>query len=229
MTQKIIPLAGLALALCLASCDDNENEYHATTPSKGQLVCYADQTADSLSVLSYDSWTLSASDTWFRATPTEVNVPNGYVANTPVSVSLSANTTGTNRWGTLTLTCYDNNKLVLPVYQYAWLNVITPEAAITGDTEATFSNWTATFSAELTYNQTVYSLKFQTFADSATLTTNADWAVPAETSFPTKGTRTVGLNLTPNETSAARTATLTLTSGGISTPITIKQQAKPAE
>lgn len=229
MTKKILSLAWTVLSLALVACDGSEYEMHQTYLNKSSVTCYADQTTDTLSVFSYDSWSLTTNDTWYSVSQTGYTVPDGYFANIPVVITMPANTTGENRSGTITVKeSYDNQEFVASVYQYGWLNIITPNGTITGSTDQPFKEWKKTFSVSLKHSTTSYSIKFQTYADGATLTSDAEWVVPETTTFATKGIHTVALTLTPNTGDTARTATITLTSNGVSTPITITQQAEAA-
>ena len=124
MAKKILSLAWIVLSLALVACDGSEYEMHQTYLNKSQVTCYADQTTDTISVFSYDSWSLTASDTWFSVSQTGYTVPDGYFANIPVCITMPANTTGTNRSGTITIKeSYDNQEFVAAIYQYGWLNI----------------------------------------------------------------------------------------------------------
>ena len=67
-----------------------------------------------------------------------------------------------------------------------------------------------------------FEVEFKVYADDATLTSNVDWLTPAMTSF-SAGKYVVAIVANENELTQPRTGVLTLTSNGISTPITITQ------
>lgn len=217
-------------AWALTACDGSSYEEHYSQLSKTSLYYYADQQVDSVQFFTYDSWNLSTSDTWITASPSSCDVSSGNYAITPIAVSLTPNQTATNRSGYIVITSnYEKQQFSTVIYQYAWLNVKTPTGAITGSTDLEFKDWKKTFGASMKYNVTTYDVKFQTYADGATLTSDSEWAVPAETSFAKKGDYTVNVAMSTNESTSPRTATLTLTSNGVSTPITLTQQGKVEE
>ena len=67
-----------------------------------------------------------------------------------------------------------------------------------------------------------HKYEFAVYADGATLSSDAAWLVPATTTF-NAGKHVVAIVAQENLATQPRTAMLTLTSNGISTPITITQ------
>ena len=91
-------------ALALTACDnDSTNEQHGTSfypITVGGIETFADQTVDSVRVMSFDSWTLKNTSDWcsVRAEGQEnnisVKVPEGYISSTRLDFRLQPNTTG---------------------------------------------------------------------------------------------------------------------------------------
>lgn len=223
-------MACLVCSVALTACDGSEYEQHHSELSKSTITCYADQQTDTVQFLSYDSWTLSSEADWITASPSKFDVPSGNYAVVPIAVKLTPNTTGSNRNSYFVInSSYDKQQFAAVVNQYAWLDVKTPNGIVEGSTETEFKDWKKTFTTSLKYNVTSYSVKFQTYAENATLTSDSEWAVPTQTSFAKKGEYTVSVTMSANTATTPRTATLTLTSNGVSTPITITQQAQPED
>ena len=63
-------LAVVAASLAFTACvDDGGNEYHSTSfypMTSSGIQCFADQTVDSVRVISYDSWSLTNSCPWME-------------------------------------------------------------------------------------------------------------------------------------------------------------------
>ena len=67
MNIKTIATALLTACICYACDSDNDNEYHSTyfyPLSSNGIETYADQTVDSVRVISYDSWSLDNNCDW---------------------------------------------------------------------------------------------------------------------------------------------------------------------
>ena len=71
-----------------------------------------------------------------------------------------------------------------------------------------------------------FEVIFTTYANNATLTSDAEWLTPVEENFANAGRHVVNINCEANPTEVERSATLLLTSNGITTPITITQERK---
>ena len=229
-------IGAAATIIALASCNEATNEYHSTSfyPLGNSKTLYADQTTDSIRVLSYDSWTLTNTDTWYDVTENSsqtnnisVTIPAGYAYSTRLDIHTQPNTTGAQRTGTLTVvSSYDKiGTVAMPLVQYPYLNISYP-AAYYATTTAT----TPTFSLNLTQKdsntEATSSITFTVYASDATLTSNADWLTPETTTgFTASVKQKVNITAKPNTTGTARVATLTLTSNGVSTNITVNQPA----
>lgn len=231
---KHLLLAAVA-ALGLASCNEGTNEYHLTTflpINSGGLVTYADQSLDSIHVQSYDTWTLSNTTDWVDVkvkTTTEqtnqikVDIPQGYFAITRLDFHLQPNTTGRQRSTSIQVTSsYAKiGTIGMQLIQQPFLNVNTPAAKKDEQNNITFD--LSLQSAKQTETTSSFVV-FTVYDASATLTSSADWLTPETTQgFTPSVTQKVKISAQPNTTGAARKATLTLTSKGISTVINVTQ------
>lgn len=232
--KKIAPLAICGIALLAAACSESSYEVHQTYFYPQQpygMKLYADQPSDTIRLISMDSWTISPQADWISVSPSSMDVPANDGSNTRLTVSVEPNTTGKNRRGQFHVSSYDN--IGMTVNQYSWLNIIRPSASISqgsqpADINSDFENSTATFSMNIPATVTDTTVIFRVYRDNATLTSDAEWFKPAETTF-SAGRHEVDITVQPNGTTASRTATLILTSAGISTPIAVKQAGKAAE
>jgi len=233
MKKYLIPSLLCTIALA-TSCGDTSYEHHQTTfyPLRSEgMILYADQEKDTTHIISYDSWTASVSDSWLSVSPTEGKVTANAYADTKLIVTAQPNTTGAVRSSYLIVNAYD--QVAMPVRQYYWLNITRPAAIITSTdvttSKATESDYyasiTATFPMNVTAAAADTSVVFTVYRDKATLVPTDSWIKPEESTFAV-GQHTVKLALEANTTAESRTGTLTLTSGGISTPIIIVQAAK---
>lgn len=217
--KKILSCAFLALTVSsFVACSDAENDtYYASIRAKNgapvsELVLYADQTKDTLSILSTDAWTATGAD-WFTVTPgsfTPQNPNTGYLV--PIAISTTPNTTGKARAGLVT--AHVREDISLPVYQAAWLNIRTPFNAGDGEFNLVVSN----------SDSVATNMDFTTYSPSATLTSDAAWVTFSESTFK-EGAHKPQVFIGKNTTNAARTATITLTSAGVSTKINVRQPA----
>ncbi|MBQ2122216.1 MAG: BACON domain-containing protein [Bacteroidaceae bacterium] len=222
------------ISLCLAlitatmtSCLNGENEYHEIYfyPQRPEgIVFYADQTTDTTTLVSYDSWTMTKEGEWFDASPNSQEIPVGSYGITRIGISTTPNTTGQNRSGRISINSYLS--ISTPIYQAAWLNITSPRPKYTNtDTNGSFNSLKARFELELLTNATSTSVHFYTYGKSATLTSDAEWLKPQISTYMT-GAQMALINVEPNETSTARQAQLSLTSEGVTTIIYVKQEGK---
>ena len=141
-----------------------------------------------------------------------------------INILGAVNNTGKIRSGHIVVKSYDTVGML--VKQTTWLNIIRPFGKAENydnegnllpeeDRKMTFADSTIS-----TANQ--FEIEFVVYADGATLSTDADWLVPAETTFKA-GKYIVAVVAQENLATEPRTANLILTSNGISTPITITQ------
>lgn len=220
-----------AAALFAAGCSDNDVEVHQTFfyPQRPQgMIVYADQPSDTTRLFSLDSWTLrSSAPEWFTCTPDAFDVPPGYSSATLITANFQPNTTGEVRSGQIQVDNFD--KIGMQVTQYSWLNVIMPAGAMLPTSNAgadTQQNTEYQFEMRLKANSADTIVVFRTYRPNATISSNAEWAQPDQTSFAAARRDTVRIALQPNQTGADRTATLTLTSAGVSTPIRLVQPTR---
>lgn len=231
--KKVSPLLISVMVLCFAACTESSYEYHQTyfyPQQPGGKMMYADQTLDSTRVISYDSWTAQTTADWLSLTPAEQNIPAGYGMNTLVKLTCAPNTTGETRHSAILLKSFGS--LAMDVYQTAWLNIIWPTATYTNKPEAAGDASTGTvmdkqvsFVTTLSADSTSMKVKFRVYADGATLQSNASWLVHKDTVYAA-GTHEALLSVEPNAFAVSRTATLTLSSNGVSTPIKVTQKEK---
>lgn len=230
-------LAAATAVLALTACTESDNEYYTTyfypTTTNG-IETYADQTSDTTIVVSTDTWTLTNACDWCKVTcngqssPITVTVPEGYMLGTKLDFTLQPNTTGAVRTNLLqVISSYSKIGTVATyIVQYPYINVNIPAP------QASTSNNTTTYSFTLTVpasgtlaDNSKPSVSFTVYSNDATLTSSDEsWLKPARTNGFLANTRQkVELDLTKNETGEQRTGTLTLTSNGVSTNITVKQ------
>ncbi len=237
MKVKSIIFAAATAALALTSCSEATNEYHSTQfypVSNDGIIAYADQTVDSTRVISYDSWTLTNTADWFDVSLQDgqknnlsVTIPAGYVGSMRLDLRFQPNATGKSRQSQLAVvSSFDKIGTVsTPVTQQPYLNISYP-APYKETSTATMP----TFSLNLTSSKSSYPLTsyitFTVYTSDATLTSSADWVTPEKTSgFTASVKEKVNLTIQANTTGQTRTATLTLTSNGISNVVTINQPA----
>lgn len=235
-------LAAASAALLLASCDNDGGEYHTTyfyPMDTNAITSYADQTLDSTRVVSTDSWTLNNATDWCtitcdgKSTPLTVTIPQGYMMSSLLLFNLTPNTTGSIRTNRIDIvsTYGKIGTISKSVAQYPFLNITTPAVkATTDNSTAGASTTTYTFNLNITAAGKTSSgatptIAFTVYSNDATLTTTDDsWITLSKTSgFTRASAQSVEITASTNTTGAERTATLTLTSNGVSTPITITQ------
>ena len=224
--KPLLPL--LALVLALATCTEGSYEHHASYfyPQRpdGQLL-YADQTMDTTLIYSLDSWQATKEGDWFSITPESFEVRPGVSIFTKMTFTTTPNTTGKGRTGLVTIHAY--HTISQSLYQTPWLNITYPFAQYTKGEDHTFATRKATFRMALLSSATSSQVRFTTYAENATLTSNAEWVTPEKTIFLAPNSYEVKLTIQPNKSKAPRSAQLTLTSAGISTPITVEQAGDP--
>ena len=242
-----LSVAGLA-ALCLSAfaltaCDDeNANEYHATyfyPMSTYGIETYADQSVDSIRVISSDSWTLQNSCEWCtissngQLAPLSINIPQGYIASTRLDFKLQPNTTGKLRTNRIDVaSSYDKVGTISQLLvQYPNLNITHPDGVATGTGTEYAVTYTLSVPAEgVSPSGAKPYVKFTVYAEGATLTSSADWIESVQTAgFAKYEAQSVELNVQPNPTKESRTAMLVLCSSGVETPITVTQLAQKVE
>ena len=227
MIKKLLQPLALGVILLLAACAESSYETHQTyffPQYPGGMNFYADQESDTIHLISLDSWTARSATSWLKVSPESETIPTGYIGGTRLTISAEKNTTGENRTGWIEVKSYSNLGMV--INQSHWLNISLPRPIYNMATD--FSTKKATFKMNLFPHTSDTTIVFKVYQNDATLSSNAEWLVPQTDKFE-KGEHKVSLNITPNTDNTERNATLTLTSGGISTPISIVQLAKSNE
>lgn len=232
MKLKNLLLAAVAV-LGLASCNEGSNEYHSTyfyPLTANGIETYADQQQDSIRVMSYDTWTLNNTSDWLtvkignsQTNQIKVEIPAGYFNLSRLDLFMQPNTSGTVRTADLqVVSSYGKIGMVYTsVTQYPFLNITTP--LVKKDAEGNYS-----FSLDLPQktnkeNATSF-ITFTVYTEDAQLTSSADWLTLDKTQGFTKSVKEkVTLTAQPNTTGAARSAQLSLTSGGVTSVITVNQ------
>ena len=211
-------LLPVAAAFLLAACDGGSYEVHNTRffdiPSGG-MTYYADETLDSCGLESYDSWSASTDATdWLSFSPTEREVAAGYRSVDWFDVTPAPNTTGRNRAALIKVDSY--NDISLYVQQSANLNIGRPTGMTEDGTDL------LNFTLDVNPKGTRDSVSFTIYSDTATLKGDAGWAVPTDTAF-SRGSHTVYLDVSPNQTGNRRQTSFVLTSAGVSNTIRVTQ------
>jgi len=217
-------------ALCLMACSKNEYEVHQTyfyPQSVNGMLFYADQEMDTIRVVSFDSWTARSSVDWFTVSPTQQAVPQNTGLARRLDITATPNTTGKNRMGQIQVDSYFS--IGMYVRQTSWLNVQYPSGKVVAPTtsdnanaETSFEDTRMEFSMVLKADTTSAEIDFIVYKDGATLNSSEAWlTAPADTYAA--GRHKVKLGVEKNAATVQRTATLTLSSNGVSTPISVVQ------
>ncbi len=232
--MKKLSLA-LAVMPCLfallASCSNDDNEFHtlnirAVSSDSNPIGYYADQTNDSLEVVSSDSWQANTNCDWIKFNTSSLSTINynityvyGQALRRKERITLSANTTGADRETSISVEA--NKKTVrLIVKQLGYLNVTQPAKSQAVNTSP--------FLVRLNSSDVSTKIAFTVYAATSITTTNSWITVPNETYVGTKDgvAFEANISLTPNTTGTSRTGKVTLVSTtGASTDIEIIQGA----
>lgn len=218
-------IALMAVALTTACNSGGDTEYHALRVNSQAsnnlpVIYYADQQADSLEIVSTDSWKSNTACEWIKFKKTMlpsfsqiVNYVYGNEVMSTEAIIIEPNTTGKNR---NTIIQFDaNNRTVgLAVSQMGHINIIDPMLSQTPD-----QGFIKTIDAKATSTTTT----FNTYAP-ARLQTTTEWISVPDEQFET-GRHTATITIQPNTTGIERTAIVTLVSTtGAKTDIIIMQQ-----
>ncbi len=233
--KKIFICACLALAL--AACDDDSERHQISVvypENNGVGNVYADQTLDSIIIWTFDSYkcTVVQGESWMTidSEMKQQTIPNSYYNMYAVTIPVyfSTNDTDSTRLGYVSINNYgdDWNETVYTGFlQFGWLNITRPTAKYVYD-----SNYMPT--------QGVFAMADSAYAltDSIAFTVHDKWTLRTEDTFVSladtsgnSGENVAHFSLAANNSTESRSATLTLTSNGISTPITIVQSGKSEE
>lgn len=233
--KSLFGLAAIAFtAMGLATaCTESTNEYHESSfyPNDPEgRVLYADQTIDSVYFVSFDSWKLTEAfqntNPWFTASPKEAIIPANSFGHIGIAIKSTINTTSETRYGALQVvtTFSQFGTLTMPVRQTGWLEVLFPAPVFEQNAKL------PTYSVNLPASGAQTRLSFRlhdTNVAGHSLTSDADWLViPAENAQPAAGLTTLTFDVPNNTSTEARTATIILTSAGITSKITYTQAGK---
>lgn len=237
MNRLFTLLSAAALAgAALTSCSTDDDGYHYLSISSNSVV-YADQTSDTVTVISSDSWDVSSEASWLKPEFEHFRLTSTSEANQLLPLEAEPNTTGTTVRGTYVKVKANGKTLNKSKVQVYWMRVVRPEAVYSGETHNAGA-WTlsdniaalkATFTLADSAATTRDSVQFYLYDSQATLTTDASWiTLDQETFTREKGTparrQTARFSLEPNTTGAPRKATLYLRSqNGVTTPIALTQ------
>lgn len=225
MNVKHFMLAALAGAFALTSCSDEDAGFHSTYfyPSQvGGKKIYADQTIDSVRVISYDSWTLKKEGDWMtKVTPESLEVPPGYASSQRLDFTFEPNTTGASRTGAIYVTsAYEKiGTIFLRITQYPYLNIASP-SGVQGEDNRPDYNLQIKGTTEK-----ISDLAFTTYAPLASLQSTVDWMKPDSSAFKPGYHANVSVTVEPNP-GEPRKGRLILTSAGVSDTINVTQLKK---
>ena len=232
--KKAFSLIALCAGLFI-SCDESEYEVHQTyfnpTSPQGKTL-YADQTVDSVRIISYDPWTAQTNftgDAWFTITPTQCNFVQGEnISNTRLDITATPNNSGKIRGGIIAVNSYYN--IGMSVYQMSWLNIHYPIGRlVTVDNkgnELQREDQYCVFEGTVSDKKNQFEIIFTTYNANATLSSDAEWLTFEKTDIETAGDHTIIVTCEENPLNEVRTNNIYLTSNGITTPITISQERK---
>ncbi len=226
-TLSILFVAAFMLGAC-----DNDNEQHLLQMDhpKTYGLLYADQTRDSVAFYTFDTWKVAPDDTpWIKVDgETQIDKTYGLLVLYSIPLSLEPNTTGKTRRGYVRVNTYEYEAYASYV-QLGFLRITRPMATPTSYiSEYSTIPLEANFTLQDSASFTVDSLSFVTY-NPWTLRfkgeSNPTWITPAQTEGA-EGRSQVTLNLVPNTTDTPREATLLLTSGAVTSEITVRQLAR---
>ena len=239
MKKYILSMTAAIMALVVTSCQNEGSYYHLSEliyPTAYQPgIIYADQYEDSVKFNCTDIFKVAPKETSWISVDADVAtgaIQYSYLVGWEVKVPLNIeqNITGTTRTGYVTVRTYGDDwdrTLTASYMQLPWINIMVPAADITYEEEPPYLPVSAVFSAEYAANETSGTIVFEASGESWTLTGGTFVHYTEDTGI--KGKQTIALTLDANESTEERTDVLTLTSGGISNTITIKQLGKEPE
>lgn len=235
MKKILIAAVALLSMVSLQSCIDGDNQNHGTNiitnSNLGLHELYADQTLDSLHVISYDSWTARVEGgDWLEVSDKLCKVPAGYIVTQTVLTKTTPNTTGKMRTASFVVQSEysEYGPLSVNVFQFPWLNITAPQPQYEQvEDKATGEKYVvAKYEAPLNASDTYAVLGCCVYSD-ATLTSDANWLLVQNEDQELKpGAHGIKFVVNPNSTESEREAHVTLTSNGVSNVITYKQKGK---
>ena len=231
MKKSVLTAAALLTAVAFVqSCADDPEQHLLRVEYPVSSVLYADQTQDSVMFYTFDSWRVAPDDTpWIQVGgQDQATVDERYqllrLYNLPVT--LEPNTTGQTRRGYLRINSYEYEAYA-SYTQLGCLNISRP-APTADEYLSPYSNipLKASFCLVDSAHFTLDSLSFRvanawklSFAEPAPA-----WLTLSQ-SAGQEGYNRVELHLTANTAATDREARLQLTSGSVTSEITVRQLA----
>lgn len=228
-------LYSLIFVLMFVGCKQ-QNEHHAMNilhPASGYNIHYADQTSDSITFLTFDSYRATTEAEWLQLDPMKAkgNISNSYYNMVGISIpfSLSPNSTGKSRMAIVNIRNYGQDwdqHVQVGCIQLGWLNIYRPEPK--SDTESSIPSIVSFNLVDSAY----------TLQDSLRFYVEKEWSIELfdEQQFVTPnrisgdaGDNMVRLTLKENESTQERRAKVVLHSSGVSNEINIIQLGKKGE
>ena len=222
----LLPVCSL---LCLLASCMKEHEVHQLSPIEQSLVLFADETTDSVTFYTFDSWTATPQDDWiFIDGDSHIDFKYDYTKRylCRVTLAVKPNTTGKTRVGSVLVESYEYS-FTAPLIQLGLLNVSHPEYTVDDwldekNRVPNIAHYELTDSAHWTsdsicfYVQKGWEIKFEGG-------TEPDW-LKLDSKDGNRGRNCVYLTLTPNtDKENGRKATLSLISSGVTNKITVVQ------
>ena len=204
----------LVVAVIVAAACNKEPENHLMRieyPTTGMALIYADQTEDSVSFVTTESWRIISTQPWCYVAEGRnafTNPYEGYFVLFTVPVQFSPNTTSSYRTALLNVEGGEYTSTACYV-QTDFLNITRPGRYIYSDLSGD-SIRTLTDSAFVVRD----SITFTTYGGWTLTASNGSW-IHLQQSEGNAGQHTVQINLDPNTTSEDRRDTLWLTSKGV--------------
>lgn len=216
--KKLVCTFALLVSLLFFNACSPESEYHYTAIYYPDLksTLFADQTEDSISFVTFDSWLLKSNAEWMRVPEnmTSGEVPAGYYVRTSVPLYFDPNTTGESRSTILNIQTSENTLSV--IYEQLPYLCITYPVRKNSAYELTDSSFVATD-----------SLVFHAYGiwNVAFVNEQPEW-IAWQASTPVSGRagrQKVQFDIQENQTENERRAVVRITSNGVSNDVTIVQ------
>ena len=217
--NKLIPIFLSAVVLLgFTSCDKSDDTYDtlAVLPLGTFHTIYADQTVDSVTVVSTKDVELVMNETWFSVQSSDKTIKVPQMIQKTLPVYFQINNTGEPRIGYMY--AKSNGETVGHCfYQTSWLDIEVP-SPVYAYAETGYPKGVS-FTQKVAVADQQVKIEFTLYSDNATLTSDASWAVVGnDDQALDKGKHEVTITL--EEHSKGMTANLTLkAASGISSVI----------
>lgn len=214
--KRLLTTSAIITTVLLSACQSADYEQHQTgfypITQEGK-IWFADQTIDSIRLISLDNWTAHCMEDWITMTPTS---GKGAYNTTRLDFSFSTNTTGKNRTNWIVVNGYDDIRM--RAEQKFHLNIEHPTLNVE-------ENGNYKCEEKITAKTTHFPIFFTTYSDKATISCNDDWILMPDTIFAA-GKHDFKLPCLPNKLKQERSTTITITSAGINTKVKLIQEGK---